>query len=51
MLRIYDRLNQRSAIQFADYVAQKLPFRIEVVQTDIQTGLRALGPRVDRPAA
>jgi transposase InsO family protein len=34
VLRIYDRLNQKSAIQFADYVAQKLPFRIEVIQTD-----------------
>jgi transposase InsO family protein len=34
VLRIYDRLNQKTAIQFADYVAQKLPFRIEVIQTD-----------------
>lgn len=34
VLRIYNRLNQKTAIQFADYVAQKLPFRIDTVQTD-----------------
>lgn len=34
VLRIYDRLNQRTAIQFADYVLQKLPFRVEKIQTD-----------------
>jgi transposase InsO family protein len=34
VLKIYDRNNQKTAIQFADYVAQKLPFRIEVIQTD-----------------
>jgi len=34
VLRIYDRLNQKSAIQFADYVLEKLPFDVEVIQTD-----------------
>ena len=27
VLRIYPRLNQRTAIQFADYVLEKLPFQ------------------------
>jgi len=34
VLRIYPRLNQRTAIQFADYVLERLPFRVEVIQTD-----------------
>jgi transposase InsO family protein len=34
VLRIYDRCNQKTAIQFVDYVVQKLPFRVEVIQTD-----------------
>jgi len=34
VLRIYDRLNQKTAIQFVDYVLEKLPFKVEVVQTD-----------------
>jgi transposase InsO family protein len=34
VLRIYDRLNQKTAIQFVDYVLEKLPFRVEVIQTD-----------------
>jgi hypothetical protein len=34
VLRIYDRLNQITAIQFVDYVFEKLPFRVEVIQTD-----------------
>jgi transposase InsO family protein len=34
VLRIYDRLNQRTAIQFLDYVLAKLPFRGERIQTD-----------------
>jgi transposase InsO family protein len=34
VLRIYDRCNQKTAIQFLDYVVQKLPFRVEVIQTD-----------------
>ena len=34
VLRIYDRLNQKAAIQFIDYVLEKLPFAVEVIQTD-----------------
>ena len=34
MLRIYHTLNQKTAIAFADYLAQRLPFQIQVIQTD-----------------
>jgi transposase len=34
VLRIYDRLDQKRAIQFVDYVLEKLPFKVEVIQTD-----------------
>lgn len=34
VLRIYPRDDQKTAIQFLDYVLEKLPFRVEVVQTD-----------------
>lgn len=34
VLRIYDRNNQLSAIQFIDYVLSRLPFHAEVIQTD-----------------
>ncbi|HEY3209004.1 MAG TPA: integrase core domain-containing protein [Actinomycetota bacterium] len=34
VLRIYDRLNQTTGIQFLDYVLEKLPFKVEVIQTD-----------------
>jgi transposase InsO family protein len=34
VLRIYDRLHQKTAIQFVDYVLEKLPFKVEVIQTD-----------------
>jgi transposase InsO family protein len=34
VLRIYDRLNQTMAIRFLDYVLEKLPFKVEVIQTD-----------------
>ena len=34
VLRIYDRLNQNTAIQFLDYVLAKLPFQVERIQTD-----------------
>jgi len=30
VLRIYDRLSQKTAIQFVDYVLEKLPFSVEV---------------------
>jgi transposase InsO family protein len=34
VLRIYDRLNQQTAIRFVDHVLEKLPFAIEVIKTD-----------------
>lgn len=34
VLKIYDRCNQKTAIQFIDEVIRRLPFRIIVVQTD-----------------
>jgi transposase InsO family protein len=34
VLPIYDRLNQKTAIQFTDFVLDKFPFRVEVIQTD-----------------
>ncbi len=34
VLKIYDRLNQKTAIQFVDYVVQRLPFQVQVIQTD-----------------
>ena len=37
VLRIYDRCNQQTAIQFLDYVLARLPFRVEVIQTLIQS--------------
>ena len=34
VLRIYPQLNQKTAIQFVDYVLERLPFQIQVIQTD-----------------
>lgn len=34
VLEAYGRLNQQTAIQFADYLLEKLPFRVEQIQTD-----------------
>ena len=34
MLRIYERLNQKTAIQFVDLVFDRLPVKVETVQTD-----------------
>jgi transposase InsO family protein len=34
VLRSYPKLNQQTAIQFLDYVLERLPFRVEVIQTD-----------------
>jgi transposase InsO family protein len=34
VLRISPKCNQQSAIQFLDYVLERLPFRVEVIQTD-----------------
>jgi transposase len=32
--KIYDRLNQRTAIDFVDYTLEKLPFQVQLLQTD-----------------
>src|SRR5712671_5258824 len=34
VLRIYDRLNQKTAVQLLEYVLTKLPFRVGRIQTD-----------------
>lgn len=34
MLRAYPRSDQRTAIQFLDYVPSRLPFQVEKIQTD-----------------
>jgi transposase InsO family protein len=34
VLRIYDRCNQQTAIPFLDYLLERLPFRVEFIQTD-----------------
>jgi transposase InsO family protein len=34
VLRIYSTLNQKTAIALVDYLAQRLPFQIQVIQTD-----------------
>jgi transposase-like protein len=34
VLKIYDSCNQRTAVQFIDEVLRRLPFRVQVVQTD-----------------
>ncbi|MFF3484130.1 helix-turn-helix domain-containing protein [Streptomyces sp. NPDC002701] len=34
VLKIHPTLNQSTAIQFVDYVLQRLPFQVEVIQTD-----------------
>jgi transposase InsO family protein len=34
VLRIYPKLNQQTAIQLLDYVLARLPFRVDVIQTD-----------------
>jgi transposase len=51
VLRIYDRNNQKTAIQFLDYVLEKLPFGVEVIQTDIHCGCRLDRPVVVQLAA
>ncbi|MFR9773498.1 helix-turn-helix domain-containing protein [Nocardia sp. SC052] len=37
VLRVYPRSDQKTAIQFLDYVLSRLPFQVEKIQTDIQT--------------
>jgi Integrase core domain len=34
VLKIYSRLNQKTAIEFIDHALQKLPFQVQLVQTD-----------------
>jgi transposase InsO family protein len=34
VLRVYDRCTQQTAIRFLDYLLERLPFRVEVIQTD-----------------
>jgi transposase InsO family protein len=34
VLRVYPKLNQKTAIQFVDYVLERLPFPVQVIQTD-----------------
>lgn len=34
VLRVYPRCDQQTAIAFVDYVAERLPFRIDTIQTD-----------------
>ncbi len=34
ILKLYNRLNQKTAIQFIDYALERLPFRVELIQTD-----------------
>ena len=34
VLRAYPRCNQKTAIQFLDYLLARLPFRVDVIQTD-----------------
>jgi transposase InsO family protein len=34
VMRIYPRINQKTAIQFVDYVLSQLPFAVETIQTD-----------------
>lgn len=34
VLRIYPRCDQKTAIQFVDYVMQRMPFQVQTIQTD-----------------
>ena len=34
VLRVYPKYNQKTAIQFLDYVLERLPFRVDAIQTD-----------------
>jgi hypothetical protein len=42
VLRAYPRCDQKTAIAFVDDVMAKLPFQVERVQTDIQSGWRGI---------
>ena len=50
VLRIYPALNQKTAIQSLDYVLERMPFPLQVIQTDIQAWWRLEGSRIVRPA-
>jgi transposase InsO family protein len=41
VLRIYDRLSQKTAIAFAGFLPGKFPFRVEVIQTGNGSGCQA----------
>ena len=34
ILKIYERNNQKNAMDFVDYVLSRLPFRVQAIQTD-----------------
>ena len=34
VLRVYPKCNQKTAVQFLDYLLERLPFRVEAIQTD-----------------
>jgi hypothetical protein len=38
VLRIYRCCDQKTAIQLVDYVLERLPFCVQIIQTDIQSG-------------
>jgi hypothetical protein len=44
VLRIYPKCNQQTASQFLDDVLERLPFRVEVIQTDNGPGVRRQFP-------
>jgi Integrase core domain len=41
ILRIYPRMDQKTAIQFLDNVQSRLPFKVENIPTDNGAGFRA----------
>ena len=61
VLRVYPRCDQKTAIQFLDYVRQRLPFSVQMIQTDngaeFQSAFhyhvldKGIGHRYIRPAA
>lgn len=48
VLRIYPTPNRATAIQFLDYVIQRLPFQVEVIQTDNGIAHTYIKPRTPR---
>jgi hypothetical protein len=39
-------VTKKTAIQFLDYLLERLPFKVQVIQTDIQAGFRLEDPRL-----